>query len=122
MDAFLHRWLRPTRRAQRLVASLVVVALLGWLSLSAGHVHVGVPAASAHAAADLHAPGDHGDAGDRSHACSLCAALERAAGPSAGPAFAAPAGPDRTGLAPAAVPVPVAAAAAPYRSRAPPHA
>lgn len=120
MAALLHRWLRPTRRAQRVVASLVVVALLGWLSLSAGHVHVGVP--SAHATADLHAPGDHGDAGDRSHACSLCAALERAAGPSAAPAYAAPAGPHRAGLAPAAVPVPVAAAAAPYRSRAPPHA
>lgn len=120
MDAFLHRSVRPTRRAQRVVASLVVVALLGWLSLSAGHVHVG--AASAHAGTDLHAPGDHGDSGDRSHACSLCAALERAAGPAAAPAFVAPAGPDRTGLRPAPTSVPAVAAAAPYRSRAPPHA
>lgn len=125
MDTLLHRWLRPTHRARRTVVALVVVALLGWVSLSAGHVHLHTHVA--HAADGAHdAPtGDShgaGDGNERSHACSLCAAFERAAGPAAAPDVAVALGPDRTRTADFPDRLLVRPAATPYRSRAPPHA
>lgn len=106
------------------MAALVVVALLGWLSVAAGHVHLD---ARGSAVAQTHADGtDHGDEsdarGDRSHPCGLCAAIERWGGPAAAPGFAIAACADR----PPTLDVPDgltgARAPAPYRSRAPPRA
>jgi hypothetical protein len=126
MDDPFRRWLRPGRRSERLLASVVVAALVGWLALAASHVHAGFGAADRAAAAlqlgNDHAPGDHGDSGDRSHACSLCAALDRAAAPAQAFQIAFLSGPERTARPDGADPAPTARAAAPYRSRAPPHA
>lgn len=97
--------LRPTRRTSRAIAALVVLALVGWLGVSAGHVHLpGAPAGHAHSHAHSHAHdhgggpsgAGHGDdahdgadhpAGERAHPCSLCLSLDRGAGPAAPPAI-----------------------------------
>lgn len=129
MDSLLHRWLRPTHRARRGVAALVVVALLGWLSLAAGHLHLdagGSAVAHAHADGDPAHDHDHGDdsdvGGERSHPCGLCAAVERGAGPAAAPAFAIAACAHRAPAFDLPDRLTGARAPAPYRSRAPPHA
>jgi hypothetical protein len=48
MEALALSLLRPTRRTRRGVVALVVVALLGWLGVAAGHLHLpGAPVAFA---------------------------------------------------------------------------
>lgn len=89
MDAFALTLLRPTRRASRGIAALVVLALVGWLGIAAGHLHL-PGEATAHAHEHAHEHGDDGHdhpAGERAHPCSLCLSLDRGAGPSAPPAI-----------------------------------
>jgi hypothetical protein len=128
MDAFALSLLRPTRRASRGIAALVVLALVGWLGVAATHLHLpGELAAQAHSHGhdhgSVHEHGDDGHpAGERAHPCSLCLSLDRGAGPSAPPAIVVaivaatfdPRAPDD--------PVVSLAAPAAYRSRAPPAA
>lgn len=130
--------LRPTRRTSRAIAALVVLALVGWLGVTAGHVHLpGEVAAQALGHADGHAHGHgdrgaHGDgghdahdghdhpAGERTHPCSLCLTLDRGAGPSAPPAIVVAIVSATPDLRAPDAPVASVASPAVYRSRAPP--
>jgi hypothetical protein len=130
MEAFAHSLLRPGRRTSRAIAALVVLALVGWLGVTAGHVHLpGEVAAHALGHADGHAHG-HGDpdahdghghpAGERTHPCSLCLTLDRGAAPSAPPAIVVAIVSATADLRAPDAPVASVASPAVYRSRAPP--
>jgi hypothetical protein len=115
--------LRPTRRTTRALAALIVVALVGWLGVVAGHVHV-PPAHSAHVAHDP--PPSDGDpshpAGERVHACALCLSLDRSGTPSAPPAIVLALAPHAYELVAPEPPVVDLAPPSLHRNRGPPHA
>ncbi|MCZ8131975.1 MAG: hypothetical protein O9284_11860 [Steroidobacteraceae bacterium] len=111
--------LRPTDRARRRVLALALVALVGWLGISAGHLP-----GEAHAHSHAHsshepATGEHGHA-DRPHLCAACLALERANGGAAPPAVPPPPAAQAADSSPAVAPLPAGARAGAHRSRAPP--
>ena len=137
MDALLRRLLRPGRRATRTTVALALVALVGWLGVSATHLHLPDPRAHAHTPVAQAGADGHGHAHDHAHGpgpgdergearghgpCFVCIGLERGA-PAATPTLAA----DLQPLADAPVSSPTVLdlaqpVASAYRSRAPPSA
>jgi hypothetical protein len=139
MDTLFHRLLRPTLRTSRLLASVVVLTLVGWLGVTAGHLHLpggeatGLAAAlhAGHSHADGHAHADPGPlldgaddhpAGERVHPCSLCATMDRTSTPAPTVALVVAVAPPTHPVAAPAAPVASQTTVAVYRSRAPPSA
>jgi hypothetical protein len=130
MEAYALTLLRPTRRASRGIAALVVLALVSWLGVAAGHLHLpGELELHAHGHEQGHPQGhghgdhDHGHpAGERAHPCSLCLSLDRGAGPSAPPAIVVAIVAATFDLGASDDSVVSVASPAVYRSRAPPAA
>jgi hypothetical protein len=134
MDALFHRLLRPTRRVSRVLAALVVLTLVGWLGVTAGHLHL--PHSDDAATSALHGGVDHvhpdpgplldgaddHPAGERVHPCSLCATMDRTATPAATVALVVAVAPPTHPMAAPAAPVASQTTVTVYRSRAPPAA
>ncbi len=115
--------LRPTRRTTRALAALVVVALVGWLGVAAGHVHVPAPtqAQAAHGDAPVDTDPSHAG-GERAHPCALCLSMDRGGAPLSPPAIVLALAPHAYELAPPEPKVVDLSAPSLHRNRGPPHA